>query len=368
MAVTTPTFQQMLSRAWNTVSAKTGLSNDSESGFAINILRIFCQELMLLWEELAFLDTQSSISSATGANLDSIGEFFGVIRSSAVTASTLGSSYSVNFTNNGASVVTVPINTRVWVSSNPSISYYTVSNATIPPGQVVFVDVKAASPGSAFNVGANQIDSSSVGLASVTVTNNLPITSGADLESDDNFRVRIQQQIYVREGNNLTALRNAVMSVPGIRDVQISNLARGTGTVDVMLYGYDTTLSDATVARCQQVLDDTVAGGISAIAKAPTLSYVDVSVQVILVPNGNMANVVNAISAMVRGYIDNLPIENGTGQGTLVYSELAARVQQASSDINSTTVSLTIDNVPALKSNQSAAVGSRFVSRAITVA
>jgi len=365
--ITKPTFQEMLRRTWNQVSESTGLNNDSESGFAANILKVFCQELMNLWDELEFTESQGLLSSATGANLDKLGQFFGVIRKSAVASSTLGSNLSVVFTNNGVGTTTIPGNTRVWSSSNPSISYYTVASISINPGQQGYVDVRAAAPGEAYNVGAGQLDSNDVGISSVTVTNILPITTGSDLETDDNYRTRIQQQIYRREGSNLIAVRAALLEVPGVRDVQVHNLARGTGTLDVLIYGYDREVPDTVIQECQRVLDENVAAGVSSIAKAPIVIYVDVDVKATIKPSASMATVKPLVSAAIRGYLDNLPIEDGSGNGSLVYSELAARVQEATSDIISTDVRMTINDLPALKSNQAANPGERFVSRTVSV-
>jgi len=367
MPVTKPTFQEMLRRCWTQVSTQCGLTNDSESGFAANILRVFCQELLNLWDELEYIDTQGLLSSATGSSLDKIGEFFGVVRKTATASSTIGTSQSVIFTNNGSTTVTIPANTRIWSSSDSSISYYTSFPTTVSAGDQVYVDVKAAAPGEYYNVGANQLDSHNIGISSVTVTNELPITTGSDLETDANYRVRIQDEIYRKEGPNLTSIRTQLLEVSGVRDVQILNLARGTGTLDVLIYGYDRIVPDSVISACQTVLDSAVAAGISAIAKGPIVKYVDVDVKLTIKSSATLSAVKTGVSATVRGLLDNLPIETGSGNGTLVYSELAARVQESSTDIIDSTVSITIDDLPTLKTNQTCNQGERFVSRIISI-
>jgi len=366
MPLTKPSFNSMLNRAWNKVSQATGLTASSESAFGMNILRVFCNELMLLWDELEYIDNQTSLSSAIGSNLDSIGAFFGLARKTATSATTAGTPNSVAFTNNGATSLNVPAGTRVWPSSQPNLSFLTSLTITIPAGQVGYVDVTAVAPGSYYNVGAGVLDSSSMGSL-VTVTNPLPISNGSDVESDNDFRVRIQNQIYLRESANTTAITTALTQIPGVSSVQVNNLARGTGTVDVLIYGYDPVVSQSILSQCQAVLNSTVAAGISAIAKAPDIVYVDVAVQVSLRPGGNLANVTTIISSIVQGYINSLPIENGSGNGTLSYSVLQSRIQFASADISGATVSLTVNNLPALMSDQTLPIGSRFVARTITV-
>jgi uncharacterized phage protein gp47/JayE len=226
--------------------------------------------------------------------------------------------------------------------------------------------VTAVAQGAEYNIGSGVLDSSAMG-SMASVTNPLPISNGSDIESDNNFRVRIQNQILLRESANPTAISSALMQIPGVSSVQVNNMARGAGTVDVMIYGYDPVVPQTVIDQCQAVLNSSVAAGVSALAKAPSITYVDVSVQVTLIPGGNLASVTNAISSAIQGYINNLPIEDGSGNGTLSYSTLLSRVQYSSSGIAGVTVSLTVNNLPALMSDQTLPVGSRFVTRTVTV-
>jgi len=367
MAISKPKLEERLSRAWDRVSQATGLTADHSSSIAYNIIAAFCAEIMDLWDELEVAESQSNLSTATGVNLDTIGEFFGVTRRSASSATTVGTTATAKFTNNGADPVTIPAETRVWPTNAIDRAFFTVGNIVIPAGQQGYTDLRAASTGTYFNVGANTLTNHSLGYSSVTVTNELPITNGRDTETDENFRVRIAREILRKEGANLTAVREALLEVPGVRDVVLLNLARGTGTLDALIYGYDRTVPDAVVAECQRVLDEEVAAGVSAIAKAPVTRSVDVTVRLRLRPSATFAQVRAVVSEAIRGYIDNLPIEAGEGMGVLVFQELAARVQEASGDIIDSEVSLTVDNIPALRSNQTPSIGERFVSRAINI-
>ena len=358
--ISSPSFSEILSRAWTTITENTGLSNSSESSVSYAILKAFCQELTNLYTQAEYIETQGQLSSAQGSNLDSIGQFFGVSRRVSTSSSTVGSPYSVKFTNNGATPALISANTRVWPSGDQSIAYFTVSAITVPAGQSVYVDVTAASPGEFHNVGANQLDSNSSGISTITVTNEIPITTGQDIESDDNYRVRIQNEIYRRESSNLIAVREALLEVPGVRDVSLLNLARGTGTLDVLIYGYDRVVPDSVIANCQYVLEQSVAAGISALAKAPVYVQVSVTATLVIKTSADSASVRSLVSSSVRGYCDNIGIEDGSGNGTLIYQELAARVQEASSDIIDSNVSLTVNNLPALKSNQTLLPGEQW--------
>lgn len=362
-----PTFEELLSRAWNNVSNATGLTASSESGIAINILKVFTQELLNLWDSMEYIESQGLLSTATGINLDKIGQFFGVVRRSASASTTIGGPSSVKFTNNGGTTAIIPANTRVWPSEDPTIAYFTVISISIPAGGQAYSDVRAATSGQFFNVGANKLVNHSVGDSSITVTNELPITNGTDIESDNNYRIRIQNEVLRRESSNPTAIREALLEVPGVRDVQINNLARGTGTLDVLIYGYDNIVPQAIIDTCQSVLDLNVAAGISALALAPVTSFVDVTVKLRLKTSAILSTIKTTVSAAIAGYINNLPIEDGSGNGTLIFQELAARVQESSPDIIDSDVQLLVNDLPTLKSNQLAEVGSRFIARVIAI-
>ena len=364
--VATPSFDELYNRMWARLTQTTGITNNSESGFAANITKIVCQEIINLWQELEFLESQGQISTATGSYLEKIGQFFGVYRLRATSSTTLGTPSSVRITNNGATDTTIPANTRIWASSDPNISYYTVNAVDVLAGADSYVDVIASSPGSNYNIGAEVLDRIEINSNSFSVTNDIPIINGSDIESDSNYRKRIQDEIYRREGPSLTSIRASLLEVPGVRDVTLLNFSRGPGTLDAIIYGYSKVVPSSVISNCQEVLDNEIAAGISAIAKAPVNVFLDLEIRVKLKPNSNQ-NVYSLILAAARGYVDNLPIEDGSGNGTLVYNELLARIQQSSSDVIDSNVVMTVNNSPALRTNQSINIGQRLVSRSINI-
>lgn len=364
--VATPSFDELYNRMWTRLTQTTGITNNSESGFAANITKIVCQEIINLWQELEFLESQGQISTATGSYLEKIGQFFGVYRLKATSSTTLGTPSSVRITNNGVTDITVPGNIRIWASSDPNISYYTVSPVDVVAGSDSYVDVIAGSPGSNYNIGAEVLDRIEINTNTIVVINDIPIINGADIESDNNYRKRIQDEIYRREGPSLTSIRASLLEVPGVRDVTLLNFSRGPGTLDVIIYGYSKVVPNSVISNCQEVLDNEIAAGISAIAKAPISVFLDLEIKVKLKPNANQ-NAYTLVLAAVRGYVDNLPIEDGSGNGTLIYNELLARVQQSTSDIVDSNIILTVNNSPALRTNQSISIGQRLVSRSINI-
>lgn len=370
MIINVPTVEELTSRMWAAVAAATGLTDTSESSVGYNIVKACATEAVLRWRALADVERAHDFSQATGSDLDRIGEMFGVYRRRASIASSRSTPRGIKFTNPGGATITIPDGTRVWDPDNPDISYFTTSAITIPGGLEGYVDVEAPAEGEYYNVGAARLVAHNAGGTGATVINEIPITTGTDIEPDSNYRARISQAMRRMEGPNVATLRALLMSVPGVRNATVLNLARGTGTIDVLIEGYDREVPDAVIAACQSAAEETVAAGVSVKIKAPELVYVDVTVLLNLKAGSSFTSVRSSVSEAIRGYIDNLPIEAGGGNGTLYMSELSARVQQADPAILSSKTTLTIDGVPALSSqtsDQRLQFGQKFASQALLI-
>lgn len=367
MAVIVPTLDELFQGAWQRVSAATGLTDDSESSISAAIVRITASYIQDLWIALANTEARGNVSTATGTDLDKIGTFLGITRLQAQAATTQGIAPSVYFLNNSLVSVTVPQGTRIWTPDDVNRAFLTQSTIAVPAGQRGFVDITAATPGAYYNVGANALTASNFGNPNVTVNNLIPINSGANIESDSNYRARIIASVALREGPNLIAVRNALLEIPGIRDVSIQNLARGTGTFDALILSWDRDVPDSVLLQAQQVLDEMVALGVSAIAKAPVLHYIDINAKLTVAPGVDPTQARASANLAINGYVNNLPIESGIGDGTLYYDQLLSRVELSNPDILTVQVTLIVDDSPVLKSDQTTLSGERFVSRVITV-
>jgi uncharacterized phage protein gp47/JayE len=100
----------------------------------------------------------------------------------------------------------------------------------------------------------------------------------------------------------------------------------------------------------------------------PKTKRIDVSIQLRLTPGTSLDDVRPQVEAAVRGYIDNLRVADGNGGSDLILNELISRVQDASSAIIDSAVSLSVDGTPGILSNVIAAPGERLVSHVVTIA
>src|SRR6266566_5897262 len=130
MPISPPTFEELFSN-FQTQMQALGFTHWSEGSRIGAIGKVIAAYVRDQWEALSDLEAQSNPSTARGIYLDRIGQMFGVQRLPPQAASTLGRGPSVQFTNNGATSVTVPLNTRVWSSSDPDIAFFTTQAITV---------------------------------------------------------------------------------------------------------------------------------------------------------------------------------------------------------------------------------------------
>jgi len=346
---------------------KLGFTNWSQSSRIGAIGKVTSAYLIDLWSTLAELERQVNPSTARGQFLDRIGEQFGVKRRGSTVASTVSQGPVVKFTNNGVSSVTIPASTRVWVPSDPDLAYLTAQAVQVAAGGEGFADVTSIGIGDAFNIGANQIGAHNMGDTNVTVTNVRPIGGGSIIESDASYRFRILQTIQARNGSTETAITQAALSVPGIKSVVINPGVRGNGSIDVIVVPISQVVTPAILSRVESEISQVIAAGISWRVLAPVNKRINVTVQLKIAPSNTLANIKALVDSSIRGYIDNLRINDGNPGSTFIYNELVSRIMDASSDIIDSSVVVSLDGIQFLQTNLSNKSGERFVTGAVSI-
>jgi len=367
MPLATPTFDELLAYATAAVKEKTGITNFSESSIAGALLKVFVAYIENLYSMLATLDEQGNLSTAAGANLDKIGQLFGVTRLPAKAATTAGAGNAVIFRNVGDEAVTIPIGTRIWSPNAPQVSYTTDYQITVQSGGESYVDVTAVSPGAYYNVGPQALTAHDLGDTNTTVTNALSISNGTGIESDDNYRYRISNSLLTVQGANETSIRIKLLEIPGVKDVILQPMARGTGTLDVVVLSVDRRVTATLLEQVQTTLDSVVAFGISALAKAPVERPIDLTIKLALSSQLNATLARSQASVAARSYIDNLPVGDATYSGNMIYNELVSRIMDSHPDITNAQIRMSIDNTAALNIDITADPGVKFYLRGVDV-
>ena len=214
------------------------------------------------------------LNAASNELLEALGTLFGVSRKQPRKAYSISAEQNVTFyaeddqtfgAINGGAGIPIPAGTIIETISQVSdvepLQYQLVNNLTLSPGDTVgFATVEALAEGASSNVGPNTLrahDFTSYvgsGAGSLKVTNRFAIVNGTDRETDAFLRARIALAAVALQRGNLTSLRFAALSVPGVIDVRILRYHDGIGSVGVFVTGQDNEAPPALVSEVQLAL------------------------------------------------------------------------------------------------------------------
>lgn len=283
------------------------------------------------------------ISTARGIYLDLFGEMLGVPRITDRRASSTVEDATVRFYvdsgNLGArtpdpqdsSKGVIPAGTMVFNTENTVA--YTVTSVTYFPvnSKFVYVPVMANSVGRNSNVGSNQLTEHNLASRDILVTNDFAITTGSDLETDDEYRYRLSRAMTARVSSNGTAVQLAASSQPGVTRAELLEFSRGAGTFDVLIIPQGNRVSSLTKDAVNRAVNQVIAFGISAKVREPR--YVEFHLSIRLrfqdtVAEGRKIALKRAATSAVLNYLGSVPIG-----GEIVINQIKASVLNSSPDI-----------------------------------
>lgn len=363
-----PTLEEITNRLFTKLKAQTGITANLEASAVGMLLKLAAVEIESIWDTLEEADRQANLTTATGANLDNWGFWLGAPRKIAIPASTEGYARVVEFSNTGGSPVTIPTGARVFNSSKPQISYFTTEGAVVNSGQTTQLHVTAADTGEIYNVAVGDLNSHDLAAAGVTVRNLTPIQNGSSLESDDSYRERILQEFKRRNTLTVDGVNALARSVPGVKDVFVLNRKRNDGSYDVVVVPYVQSDPAAVVSEVRSLLESVNPVGISLEVYKPTYRYLDVNISLTFKPNfsGNRQITRDDLKSQVIARIDNLPLEDGSGAGTLY--TLSIFDLSLPSDVIQINVQAQLDGIPLTTNGQvDLEIGERIYLRSISV-
>jgi uncharacterized phage protein gp47/JayE len=292
---------------------RTDITNVAADSRASTLLELPLSEMDVLWAALTDLESNSFLSTASGQYLDAIGELVGIRRLPSRKADTIGPVFKFYLQSPRGTAVSVPSGTRVWTPDDPQVSFYTKVSVSIPANSLeVYTPIEAANEGSFYTAGAYTLTAHSINDVTLYCTNSYPVTSGRDVEPDENLRFRIAGAPFQWARGNQTAVRNGLLVIPGVRDVKVVQFSRGTGSLEVLVYSHYPTVSDELLARVQEELDERLlAHGVQGVAVAPTTVSVGIRASLVFMPDATVEQVGagrrSARQAVVN-YLNNLNI------------------------------------------------------------
>ena len=323
----TETIIQVAIERLNNNTNLTFLSPGSKARLLVEILG---EEIGLQASEFDKNIGNAFIREASGQLLEFIGEIYGVERLKQKKAQLFAEEESFMLytlepsfgdINNGDQIV-IPRG-AMRVTSSPVLTAETViyinsEDIILDANETqLYFAAEAMMPGEASNVGdstlvyhdfSNYSDSAS---RTLLVTNTQSVTYGRDSESDDNYRFRIQQEKISQEAGNFSAIRLALLQIPGIGDVKRLQYERGIGTSDWLIQSTTPTVSAGLIQDAQGAIDEKQSSGNSNIARSPVNIGIEMFFSLTYngaLEDGEKERIKSEVRANISEYINNLGI------------------------------------------------------------
>jgi uncharacterized phage protein gp47/JayE len=314
-----------------------------------SIARAFAEavsdEVSDLYEAFRFSLNQNNLSSASGRNLDLIGDLYGVRRKS-VSDEIANDRRSFNmefFIDKAHSAdIVIPAGTLVYndVSNfvTKQYSYSLRSAVTIPQGSKrAYGRVEPNFTDDAYVAPRNALTKHNYsGTVIVFCNNPKEVYSNVNSESDENYRRRIIAYNKARTSGTAESVRFAALSVKGVKDVRIREATYGIGSCDVIVV--------PEVTSSVQNLPNNILTAINAIKPVGVRFNVSIAEKLetsvnitITVPSGNSSSVVTAIrnqaALFIKRYLNGLSVGD-----QLSISQIEQQVKLSSDIIRSVTI------------------------------
>lgn len=332
--VTKKSFFDMVQDGLKYLSKNTPVTYFSDGSIAKALVETNCLEISRLQDYVATSFQNAFLSSATGVYLDMWGETLGLPRLKERRATALVEDGAVRFyilngtlgsklphpTNPGLGLI--PAGTIV-SNLTDSVNYLTTEDVTFPVNsKSVYVSVSASGTGVGSNVGVNQLVVHNLNNTEVKVINDTAITTGRDVESDEEYRYRLTRAMTSRYGSNLAAIEVASILSPGVSRAEILQYARGAGTFDVLLIPQGNRVTTTTKENTRRALEQVSAYGISFQVREPEYVPIKITLQLSYIKGVTEAEKIvlsNEVESSILGYLAEIPLG-----GELIINQIRA--------------------------------------------
>lgn len=339
------TFSEMVDNGLDYLTQNTDITYFGEGSIARSLVEATALEISRLQNFVSSNFNNSFLSTANGISLDLFGEMLGIPRITERKAIIGADDRIVRFyVENGtlSSVLTaggfqsIPEGTIVQ-TPDQNVRFQVTESPSFPVNsKQVFVSVLAEDFGEAYNLGANQLNIHSLNIPEIKVTNDFPINTGSEIESDSNYRFRLSKALTSRFGNNETSIRVAALSQPGVSDVRINEFARGAGTFDVLLIPRGNRVTEGVKQNALRAIENVTSFGVSARVREP--EYLRVKLIISLrfdrkIGIGRQSSLKRSAETAILNYLGSISIG-----GELIVNRIRAVILDISKDIVDLTI------------------------------
>ncbi len=200
------------------------------------------------------------------------------------------------------------------------LRYETVEAAVISAGEtMVTVKAEAQEEGVGGNITAGMVITMSVPPVGVSACTNLePFENGTDLESDEEFRLRIMDT-YQRlpNGANAAFYLQEAMSIELVASAQVIPRSRGVCTVDVIISDPSGEPDEELLAEVQAHLDERREIAVDVLVRAPTLVTMDLEVAVVSESEYTTEEAIAEVEEVIGAWFDGSRLGETLLEGAL---------------------------------------------------
>lgn len=309
------------------------------------------EEVSDLYEAFRFSINQNNLASATGRNLDLIGDLYGVKRK--LVSDEIANdrrSFNMEFFIDkvNSTDIVIPAGTLVYNDVSNFItkqySYSLRSTVTISKGSKrAYGRVEPNFTDDAYVAPRGSLTKHNYsGTVLVFCNNPKEVYSNINSESDENYRRRIIAYNKARTSGTAESVRFAALSVKGVKDVRIREATYGIGSCDVIVVPEVTSsiqnLPNNILTAINRIKPVGVRFNVSIAEKLETSVNITITV-----PSGNSSSVVTAIrnqaALFIKRYLNSLSVGD-----QLSISQIEQQVKLSSDVIRSVTInSITIN-------------------------
>lgn len=274
-------------------------------------------ELQALGAQADWVLAQSFPQTAEGVYLDRHAALRSITRMAALTAAG-----SLRFSVSTAPASDLTIAAGTVCMTEEGVRFETAEIGTLAAGSL-YTDVaaRAQEAGAAGNAVAGTVTLLIACPTGITaVTNPAAFTGGADAEDDEALRTRILAS-YRRlpNGANAAFYEETALSHTGVVAARAVGRARGIGTVDVYLAAAAGTPDNALLSVVQSDLQSRREIAVDVLAKAPTVSVVNVTASIAVAEGYEFSSVKTAAEAAVSGLFTGKLLGKGVTCASLVH-------------------------------------------------
>lgn len=196
----------------------------------------------------------------------------------------------------------------------------------ISPDGTVLVTAKCTSPGSGNHVMENTVNTVIGNLDGITtVTNPERSSGGYDLETDEEFRERIlSKERDVPGYGNIAWYRTAAKEVNGVEKAKVFDIARGLGTVDVVIIAEgNTEASKVLVQRVADHIKEERIAGVDVVVTAGTPFEVSISADIWIKSGYSIASITGDFRKRMEEYLASIEFETDIIKSRVSYAKVS---------------------------------------------